>query len=65
MTSEKAAREQIVKDWQSFRLRPPTLRDYDGIHASYIEWLTCLEMEQQVNELRKQADESSKAETNL
>ena len=58
MTSEKAAREQIVKDWQKF---PAGGRQRcvitTGYMPSYIEWLTCLEMEQQVNELRKQADE--------
>src|SRR5262249_1149435 len=35
-----------------------------GYMPSYVEWLTCLEMEQQVNQLRKQADElRKKAET--
>jgi hypothetical protein len=61
MTSEKAAREQIVKDWQNY---PAGGRqrcvNTTGYMPSYIEWLTCLEMEQQVNELRKQADESLK-----
>jgi hypothetical protein len=61
MTSEKAAREQIVKEWQKF---PAAGRQRCVITTaympSYIEWLTCLEMEQQVNELRKQADESLK-----
>jgi hypothetical protein len=66
MTSEKAAREQIVKDWQKF---PAGGRQRcvitTGYMPSYIEWLTCLEMEQQVNELRKQANESlKKVETN-
>jgi len=66
MQSENAAREQIVKNWQTF---PAGARqrcvNTTGYMPSYIEWLTCLEMEQQVLELRKQSDESlKKAETN-
>src|SRR5262245_22165466 len=65
MNSENAAREQIVKNWQNF---PAGARrrcvNTTGYMPSYVEWLTCLEMEQQVNQLRKQADElRKKAET--
>ena len=56
MNSEKEAREQIVKNWQNF---PAEARQRcvstAGYMPSYVEWLTCLEMEQQVNELRKKA----------
>src|SRR5262245_28654166 len=56
MNSEKEAREQIVKDWQKF---PAGARqrcvNTTGYMPSYVEWLTCLEMEQQVNETRKKA----------
>ena len=56
MTSENTAREQIVKNWQNFpaggRQR---CANTTGYMPSYVEWLTCLEMEQQVNELRKGA----------
>jgi hypothetical protein len=56
MTSENTAREQIVKNWQNF---PAAGRqrcvNTTGYMPSYVEWLTCLEMEQQVNELRKGA----------
>lgn len=56
MNSEKGAREQIVKNWQNF---PAGARQRcvstTGYMPSYVEWLTCLEMEQQVNELRKKA----------
>jgi hypothetical protein len=56
MTSENGAREQIVKNWQNF---PAGGRQRcvitTGYMPSYVEWLTCLEMEQQVNELRKGA----------
>ena len=56
MTSENDARAQIVKNWQNF---PAVGRqrcvNTTGYMPSYVEWLTCLEMEQQVNELRKSA----------
>ena len=56
LQSENAAREQIVKNWQNF---PAEGRrrcvDTTGYMPSYVEWLTCLEMEQQVNELRRKA----------
>ena len=56
MNSEKEAREQIVKNWQNFpagaRQRCVNTTEY---MPSYVEWLTCLEMEQQVNETRKKA----------
>jgi hypothetical protein len=57
MTSENDARAQIVKNWRNFpavgRQRCVNTRGY---MPSYVEWLTCLEMEQQVNELRKKAE---------
>ena len=57
MTSENGAREQIVKNWQNY---PAGARqrcvNTTGYMPSYVEWLTCLEMEQQVNELRKKAE---------
>jgi hypothetical protein len=56
MTSEKDARAQIVKDWSSY---PAGARqrcvNTTGYMPSYVEWLTCLEMEKQVNEVRKSA----------
>ena len=56
MTSENDARAQIVKNWQNF---PAGGRqrcvNTTGYMPSYVEWLTCLEMEQQVNEMRKKA----------
>jgi hypothetical protein len=59
MNSENAAREQIVKNWQNF---PAGARqrcvNTTGYMPSYVEWLTCLEMEQQVAELRKKAETS-------
>ena len=56
MNSENGAHEQIVKNWQKFsagaRQRCVITTGY---MPSYVEWLTCLEMEQQVNGLRKKA----------
>jgi hypothetical protein len=56
MTSEKDARAQIVKDWSSY---PAGARqrcvNTTGYMPSYVEWLTCLEMEKQVTEVRKGA----------
>jgi hypothetical protein len=56
MQSENQARAEIVKNWQSY---PAAGRqrciNTTGYMPSYVEWLTCLEMEQQVNELRKRA----------
>jgi hypothetical protein len=63
MTSENGAREQIVKNWKNY---PAGARqrcvNTTGYMPSYVEWLTCLEMEQQVNETRKQANELRKKE---
>jgi hypothetical protein len=56
MNSENEARAQMVKNWQTF---PTEARqrcvNMTGYMPSYVEWLTCLEMEQQVNEMRKKA----------
>jgi hypothetical protein len=56
MMSEKDAREQIVKNWSSY---PAAARqrcvNTTGYMPSYVEWLTCLEMEKQVNDVRKSA----------
>ena len=56
MNSENGAREQIVKNWQNFSAGArQRCVNTTGYMPSYVEWLTCLEMEQQVNDLRKQA----------
>jgi hypothetical protein len=56
MNSENEARAQMVKNWRNF---PAGARqrciNTTGYMPSYVEWLTCLEMEQQVNETRKKA----------
>jgi hypothetical protein len=59
MTSEKDARAQIVKNWSSYAAGArQRCVNTTGYMPSYVEWLTCLEMEQQVNELRKRAETS-------
>ena len=56
MTSENGARAQIVKSWSSFAAGArQRCVNTTGYMPSYVEWLTCLEMEQQVNESRKRA----------
>ena len=54
MNDEKAAREQLVKDWSTFSASDKTLcvhpRDY---LPSYVEWLTCVEMQTEVRKMRK------------
>ena len=54
MKQEKEARDTIIKSWSNFpaggRQRCVNVRGY---MPSYVEWLTCLEMEQSVYDLRK------------
>jgi len=54
MKQEKDAREDIVKNWRNY---PAGGRqrcvNTTGYMPSYVEWLTCLEMEQSVEALRK------------
>ena len=55
-TSENDARGQIVKNWSSYAAGArQRCVNTTGYMPSYIEWLTCLEMEQQVLDLRKGA----------
>jgi hypothetical protein len=61
MSDEQAAREQLVKDWANL---PPTHKAHCVLPAeylpSYVEWLTCLEMEGDVTKIRgEQCDEQS------
>ena len=64
MKSESDARAEIVKNWQKY---PAGGRqrcvNTTGYMPSYVEWLTCLEMEQQVNQLRKTPQATSPATT--
>ncbi len=53
LSSEQAARDQIIKDWATYtstdrvRCVQPTV-----YLPSYVEWLTCLEMEKEVRSER-------------
>ena len=55
MDSENKARDQIIKDWGTF-----TASDREGCIQpagylpSYVEWLTCFEMNKNVREARQQ-----------
>jgi hypothetical protein len=64
MKSEGDARAEIVKNWRNY---PSAGRqrcvNTTGYMPSYVEWLTCLEMEQQVNQLRKAPQETNPATT--
>ena len=54
MKQENDARAEIVKNWQNY---PAGGRqrcvNTTGYMPSYVEWLTCLEMEQSVRDLRR------------
>jgi hypothetical protein len=54
MTQENEARAEIVKNWRNY---PAGGRqrciNTTGYMPSYVEWLTCLEMEQSVETMRK------------
>jgi hypothetical protein len=57
--NEKAAREQLVKEWATYSAADRALciqpRSYQ---PSYAEWLTCTEMQRDVRKLRKEAASS-------
>ena len=55
VSSEQAAREQIVKDWATYSSTERTQCVQPSVYLpSYVEWLTCLEMEKSVRTLRGQ-----------
>src|SRR5262249_28884355 len=62
LKQQNAALEQIKKNWATY---PAAAKDHciqpSGYMPSYIEWLTCFEMEQQVSVLRKQDAASAQA----
>jgi hypothetical protein len=53
MNDEKAAREQLVKDWATFSASDKELcvqpTDY---LPSYVEWLTCAELQRDARQMR-------------
>jgi hypothetical protein len=58
LSSEQGAREQLVKGWSTFSAsdRNQCVRP-DVYLPSYVEWLTCLEMERDVRKMRQQEAE--------
>ena len=49
LSSEQAAREQTIKDWATFSSAERTQCVQPSVYLpSYVEWLTCLEMEKSV-----------------
>jgi hypothetical protein len=63
--SENKARDQIIKDWSKFE---PSDREgciqTRGYLPSYVEWLTCFEMNKVVREARTQQGRAMKSVTN-
>jgi hypothetical protein len=54
MDGEKRARETIIKDWSSFADSDRVGCIQPSVYLpSYIEWLTCMEMNKAVREARK------------
>ena len=46
LSSEQSARDQLVKDWGTYSARDRERCVRPGVYLpSYVEWLTCLEME--------------------
>jgi len=49
VSSEQAAREQIIKDWATYLAAEKRQCVQPSVYLpSYVEWLTCLEMEKSV-----------------
>jgi hypothetical protein len=54
LKSERDARDEIVKQWKEFLSAERALCiNYKAYLPSYIEWLTCLEMQRDVRKLKK------------
>jgi len=56
VSSEQRAREQLVKDWSKYAVADRTRCIQGGSRVylpSYIEWLTCVEMETAVKTMRQ------------
>jgi hypothetical protein len=57
VSSEQKAREQMVKDWSQYASADKTRCVQAGPKVylpSYVEWLTCLEMETAVKKMREE-----------
>ena len=60
LSSEQSARELLVKGWSTFSAsdRQQCVRP-DVYLPSYVEWITCLEMERDVRKMRQQEAENN------
>jgi hypothetical protein len=61
LSSEQKARDQLVKDWAQYAAADKTRCVQSGPRVylpSYIEWLTCLEMETAVKKMRQEQQKS-------
>ena len=57
---ELRAREQMAKDWTTFADADRALCVQPSVFLpSYVEWLTCLEMERDVRKMRQQEREAA------
>ena len=55
LSSEQAARDLMVKNWSTFSAADKTQCVRPEVYLpSYVEWLTCLEMERDVRKMRQQ-----------
>ena len=53
LSSEYRAREQLVKDWGTYSSEDRSRCVRTGVYLpSYVEWLTCLEMERDVRKMK-------------
>jgi hypothetical protein len=60
MDGENRAREQIIKDWSAFAASDRAGCIQPNVYLpSYIEWLTCMEMNKSVREARKTSGTST------
>jgi hypothetical protein len=63
--SENKAREQMVKDWGTYDASDRADCIQPRVYLpSYVEWLTCFEMNKVVREARKQRGQEMQALTN-
>lgn len=60
LTSEQGARDQLVKGWSTFSVADRAQCVLPNVYLpSYVEWLTCLEMERDVRKMRQQEAEAN------
>jgi hypothetical protein len=64
VASEQKAREQMVKDWTQYAAGDKARCVQAGPKVylpSYVEWLTCLEMETAVKKMRQEQQQEQRA----